>query len=79
MPSALSVDLRERVIAAIKGGSSGHQAAKRFGIGPSSAIRWHERFQADGAIAPRPSCGERPAPAIEPHAEQILQIDREQP
>ena len=30
-------------------------------------------------IAPRPSCGARPAPAIEAHAERILQIDREQP
>lgn len=79
MPSALSVDLRERVIGAIEAGSSRRQAAQRFGIGPSSAICWHERFQAEGVIAPRPSCGERPAPAIEAHAERILQMDREQP
>ncbi|TXN60378.1 IS630 family transposase, partial [Methylobacterium sp. WL18] len=44
MPSALSMDLRERVIAAIEAGASRRQAAKRFGVGPSSAIRWHERF-----------------------------------
>jgi transposase len=76
MPSALSVDLRESVIAA---GASRRQAAKRFGIGPSSAIRWHERFQAERAIAPRSSSGQRPAPAIEAHAKRILQIDWEQP
>ena len=77
MLSALSVDLRERAIAAIEAGASRRKAAKRFGIGASSAIRWHERFQTEGAIAPRPSCGQRPPPAIEAHAERILQVDRE--
>ncbi len=79
MPSALSVDLRERVIAAIEAGSSRRQAAKRFGVGASSAIRWHERFQEEGEIAPLPACGERPAPAIEAHAELILQAYQEHP
>ncbi|MCJ2116587.1 helix-turn-helix domain-containing protein, partial [Methylobacterium sp. J-001] len=76
MPSALSLDLRERVIAAIAAGASGRQAAKRFGVGPSTAIRWHERFQAEGAIAPRPSCGPRPAPATAAHAGGIPQVRR---
>ena len=69
MPSVLSVDLRERVIAA---GAPRRQAAKGFGIGPPSAIRWHERFQEKGKIAPGHSCGERPVPAIEAQAERIL-------
>ncbi len=52
MPSALSVDLRTRVVAAIEAGASRRQAAKRFGAGAASAIRWHERFRDDGRIAP---------------------------
>lgn len=64
MPTALSLGLRERVIAAVEAGASCRQADKRFGIGESSAIRWYERFLEGGEIAPRPPCGERPAPAI---------------
>ena len=37
MPSALSVDLRERVIEAVEAGSSRRQAAERFGSGEGSA------------------------------------------
>jgi len=33
MPSAPSVDLRKRVVAAIEAGASRRQAAQRFGIG----------------------------------------------
>jgi len=39
MSKALSVDLRDRVIAAIEGGLSCRQAAARFGVSASSAIR----------------------------------------
>lgn len=40
MGRALSVDLRERVIAAIDGGLSCRAAATRFGVSAASAIRW---------------------------------------
>ncbi|WP_280141632.1 IS630 transposase-related protein [Methylobacterium sp. Leaf361] len=40
MPSALSVNLRERVVAAIEAGASRRQAAKRFGVWAASAVRW---------------------------------------
>ena len=79
MPSALSVDLRERVIATIEAGSSRRQAAERFGVGKASAIRWHARFRAEGEIAPKPSGGDRSPPAIEAHAETILEICRAHP
>ncbi len=73
MRSALSVDLRERVIEAIETGSSRRQAAERFGIGKASTIRWHARFRDKGEIALRPVGGDRPPPAIEAHAETILE------
>jgi len=38
----LSLDLRDRVIAAIEGGMSCRQAAERFGVSAASAIRWRQ-------------------------------------
>jgi transposase len=40
MARAISVDLRQRVCAAIAEGLSRHQAAARFKVSASSAIRW---------------------------------------
>ena len=36
----LSMDLREKVMKAIRGGMSRRQAAARFDIGPATAVRW---------------------------------------
>lgn len=41
MPSALSVDLRKRVVAAIEAGATRRKTAQRFGVGSASATRWH--------------------------------------
>lgn len=43
MAKALSMDLRERVVAAVAGGMSWHKAAERFGVSALSAIRWTRR------------------------------------
>ena len=40
MPKPLSIDLRERVLAAVAGGMSRRAAAERFGVAPSTAIKW---------------------------------------
>ena len=40
MAKSLSIDLRQRVIAAIDGGLSCRRAAERFGVSAASAIRW---------------------------------------
>ena len=42
MAKALSIDLRERVLKAVDGGLSCRQAAERFRVSASSAIRWHD-------------------------------------
>lgn len=76
IPSALSADLRERVVVAIEAGASRRQAAKRF---RASAIRWHERCRQDGEIAPKPMGGDRNSQCLEAQAALILQIDNEHP
>jgi transposase len=44
------MDLRERVIEAIKGGLSRRQAAKIFGISPSSAVKWMQKQRRTGNV-----------------------------
>jgi transposase len=74
MSKALSVDLRERVVAAVASGSSCRAAATRFGISASSAIRWVALARDGGSVAPGPLGGDRRSAHIEAHATLILQL-----
>lgn len=57
MRKALSVELWDRVIAAIEGEMSCREAAARFGVSASSAIRWRYRVGAQGMSGPAPWAG----------------------
>src|SRR5256885_14817426 len=59
MPKALSFDLRSRVLAAIDAGLSCRQAAARFGVSASSAIRWQGMRRGGGDARPKPQGGDR--------------------
>ncbi|MFM8819690.1 MAG: IS630 family transposase, partial [Phenylobacterium sp.] len=72
MSKALSVDLRDRVIAASEGGRSCRQAAVRFGVSAASAIRWRSRVRRQGDVRPGPLGGDRRSGRIEGHADLIL-------
>ncbi|MCC8939587.1 transposase [Bradyrhizobium sp. Arg62] len=72
MTRALSVDLRQRVVAAIDGGLSCRQAAERFGVSAASAIRWRSRLKEVGDIVPKRQGGDRKSQRIEAHAQLIL-------
>lgn len=72
MARALSVDLRRRVVRAIEGGASCRQAAARFGVSASSAIRWHALAREAGDPAPKRQGGDRRSARIEGHAPLIL-------
>jgi transposase-like protein len=53
MAKPYSVDLRERVIAAVeREGMSRRSAAQRFGVGISTVITWVRRFRETGSVAP---------------------------
>jgi transposase len=65
MGKALSGDLRSRVLKASGEGMSARQAAARFGVGVSSAIRWIARAKI-GELAPRPQ-GYRRASSLDAH------------
>lgn len=72
MATALSVDLRSRVIAAVDGGMSRRQAAARFGVSYSSAIRWVRQARETGDIAPKPQGGARRQSIIDRHADLVM-------
>ncbi|WP_159992489.1 IS630 family transposase [Roseomonas sp. 18066] len=79
MSKALSVDLRSRVVAAVAAGSSCRAAAARFGVSPSSAIRWCALVRQVGSVAPGPLGGDRRSARIEAYAGLILDLVDKQP
>lgn len=79
MPRALSIDLRERVIAAVEAGASCRHAAERFGVGVATAIRWHARFRQEGEVGAKPMGGDRCSWQVEAHAALILQTSEARP
>jgi transposase len=72
MARALSLDLRERVVEEIAKGMSCRQAAARFGVSASSAIRWAARIRSGRALAPMKQGGDRRSRRIEAEAAFIL-------
>jgi transposase len=74
MSEALSVDLRDRVVRAIEDGVSCRQAAVRFGVSASSAIRWRALSRRQGDVRPGPLGGDRRSARIEAHSALILEL-----
>ncbi len=74
MTKSLSKDIRERVVSAVECGMTRRSAAKRFGIAPSTAIKWVDRWRRTGDIGPRPRGGDHRSHRIEAHAEEILAL-----
>lgn len=79
MARALSVDLRCRVVDAIGEGMSRRQAAARFGVSASSAIRWAAQLVRTGAVTPKRQGGDRKSRRIESEAAFILEEVAQQP
>ena len=73
MPSALSVDLRQRVVSAVAAGATCREAAERFGVSRASVSRWSQQKQREGHVAPKPLGGDQRSRHIEAHAALILQ------
>ncbi len=73
MGKPCSLDLRERVVASVESGSlSRNQAAARFGVAPSSAIKWVARFRATGSAAPAKMGGHKPRTLRGEHADWLV-------
>jgi putative transposase len=73
MPAPLSRDLRDRIVRAVEGGSSIRQAALRFAVSPSAAVKLMRRFRESGSPAPARFGGHRRA-ILEPHEALVRSI-----
>jgi transposase len=74
MGQPLSMDLRSRLLAAIDGGMSCRAAAVRFGVAPSTAIRWQAQRRDTGSFAPKPQGGDMRSRRVEERREDILAL-----
>ena len=77
MPKSYSADLRERVIEAVEMGASRHEAADRFEVSVSSAVKWLQRWHESGSAAPKPRGGS--VSPLEKRAARILAMIAEHP
>jgi transposase len=72
MPRPYSGDLRRHVVAAaLEGGQSRGEAARRFAVGRSTVYRWVEAVRAEGRLEAKPTRG-GPQPAIRGESEAVL-------
>jgi len=71
MAKPYSEDLRTRVGAAIAEGESCRAIAARFGIAPSTVIKWASRQRRTGSLAPAKFGGHR-KPTLAAHRDFIL-------
>lgn len=74
MPSALSEDLRARVVAAAEEGAKHRDVAVRFGVSAASVSRWRALEREQGDVRARPAGGDRRSGRIEAHSAVILAL-----
>src|SRR4051794_39987235 len=73
MARPYSQDLRDRVIEATGNGTSARQAAVRFDVGVSTAIKWVERLRDSGERSARRQ-GRRPSSKLDAHRDFLLAV-----
>jgi transposase len=71
MSRAYSIDLRERVVAAMGSGASARSASAQFGVSVASAVRWSQRQRRTGTVAPGKLGGHR-KPVLLPERDWLL-------
>jgi len=59
MARPYSLDLRERVVAAVDAGSTCREVASIFNVAVSSVVKWTNRKRSTGSAAPKPMGGRR--------------------
>ena len=73
MTAPISQDLRQRIARSVAQGSSARQAAERFEVSPSAAIKLMQRVRRTGSTAPAQIGGHR-RPVLESHADALREM-----
>ena len=73
MAKPYSLDLRERVVAAIEQeGLSQREAAERYDVAPSTAVGWMKRRRETGSVAPGQMGGQKPKTLRGEHRDWLI-------
>ncbi len=73
MTAPLSQDLRRRIARSVAQGSSIRQAAARYEVSPSAAVKLMQRVRQSGSLVPDRIGGHR-RPVLEPHADLLRSL-----
>src|SRR5687767_12320146 len=80
MASALSVDLRRRIVAAYRRKEGTYlDLAERFGVGPASVSRLLRRFRETGIVEPAPHGGGQPPKIPSERFSELREIVEDKP
>ena len=78
MPRALSIDLRQRILADVLAGMTYAEAGRKYSVSAEFVRRFYRRYQATQEVAPRP-----PIPRVTPfhkkHEEEIRAAVADEP
>ena len=77
MPSALSLDLRKRVVEAVEAGMSQRAAARRFAVSVNTITNWIALKRERGDLSPRPVDRIRPLSADPARSFLLRLVERE--
>jgi transposase len=78
MTAPLSPDLRRRLIRAVEAGSSAREAARRFEVSASAAIKLVQRMRETGSAAPAKIGGYR-KPLLAEHEDLLRELTSARP
>ncbi len=66
-----SIDLRERVVAAVRSEATCREVAARFGVAVSTVVKWSQRERETGTVVPGQMGGHR-KPILAPHRDWLM-------
>ena len=78
MPAPLSQDLRDRIVRAVVQGSAIRQAALRFDVSPSAAVKLMRRVRESGSAVPARFGGHR-RPILDEHRALVASLVESRP
>src|SRR5262249_59183869 len=78
MGKGYSKDLRERAVAMVEEGESRREVARMLNLAPSTAVRWHDRWERTGSVAAKPGTGHSRSP-LKAYEEWLLDLVTKEP
>lgn len=72
---AYSLDLRQRIVAAVEAGQPKSAVARRFGVGRATVDRYVRQQHATGDLRPKPVPGARPLISFDQHRDLVTQLE----